>query len=92
MGIELACKCDRCNKEIGLNNDITKQPDGFAILGNIHSVNIKERNAVGGGFVGNNLGGGDSPYGKLMNISYLCPDCLLSALYLDSTYKKALTR
>ena len=56
MGIELTCKCDRCNKETGLNNDITKQPDGFAILGNVHSVNIKERNAaIGGGFVGNNL-------------------------------------
>ena len=89
MGIELTCKCDRCNKEIGINRDI---PDGFAILGNIHSVNIEVRNAVGGRFVGNNLGDGDSPYGKVMSISYLCPDCLLSALYLDSTYKKVLTQ
>ena len=92
MGIELTCKCDRCKKEIGINRDSKNIPDGFAILGNIHSVNIEERNAVGGGFVGNNLGDGDSPYGKVMSISYLCPDCLLSALYLDSTYKKVLTQ
>lgn len=90
MGIELTCKCDRCKKEIGL--DSKNIPDGFAILGNIHSVNIEECNAVGGGFIGNNLGDGDSPYGKIMRISYLCPDCLLSAIYLDSIYKKELTR
>lgn len=88
MGIELTCKCDRCKKEIGLNNDCTTPPDGFAaILGN-----IKERNAVGGGFVGNNLGDGDNPYGKVNNIPYLSPKCLISALYLDSTYKKVLTQ
>lgn len=56
MSIELTCKCDCCKREIGLNDDCTTPPDGFAILGN-----IKERNAVGVGFVGNNLGDGDSP-------------------------------
>ena len=88
MGIQITCRCDKCNKVIE-ETVPGKTPNGFAILGNIYVASITaNNNAIGGGLIGNNL---DCELrgielGRVARISYFCPDCLLEALYLASLY------
>lgn len=81
MGIEQVCRCDKCNKVL------EKGEKGFAILGNIHSIDSQKEDCVGGGFIGNNL---DDKYVVL--ISYFCSDCLLKVLYLDKDFQRVSKR
>lgn len=84
MPIKQVVCCDRCNQMIG---DTNEPINGFAFVGNVHVVDSKESDCVGGGVVGNNLSYEDDDRGEsyavVDTISYYCRDCAVKVLFGD---------
>lgn len=82
MPIKQVVCCDRCEKVIGDSIGLTQ---GFAFVGNVHVVDSKGPDCVGGGVIGNNLSYEDDDQGEsyavVDTILYYCRDCAVKVLF-----------
>lgn len=67
--------------------DTNEPTNGFAFVGNVHVVDSKEPDFVGGGVIGNNLSYEDDDRGEsyavVDTILYYCRDCAVKAMVGD---------